>query len=190
MRRIFTSLAATTFILTLATAAHAQPGGRSGGHVGGGHVGGGHVGGSHVGGSHVGGGHSFSKGGSSFSKGGGSFSKGGGIGNGGGSFGKGGGIGNGGGFPKGPNSSLGSANRNVLFQLQASGFNTTPKAGFNFSFRVRPANWGQRTWCAACGCSCYWNGDAECYYYWCEPDQCYYPLDYCPYGRYDYADPD
>jgi hypothetical protein len=81
------------------------------------------------------------------------------------------------------------SNVGTVRSVNFGGFKSTPYAGRNYSYSTRRANWGVRSWCAGCGCWCYWVPDADCYYYWYEPDQCYYPLSYCPSGRYDYVEP-
>jgi hypothetical protein len=38
------------------------------------------------------------------------------------------------------------------------------------------------------GCILYYDPDTQTFYYWCPPDNCFYPVSYCPYDKYSWAE--
>jgi len=54
---------------------------------------------------------------------------------------------------------------------------------------IQRASWSHGYWNQRYGTYLYWNPTSSGYYYWCAPQSCYYPISYCPYGTYCWAQP-
>lgn len=54
---------------------------------------------------------------------------------------------------------------------------------------VSSKTWSYCYWDRRYSSYLYWNPTVSCYYYWCAPQTCYFPVSYCPYGTYCWAQP-
>jgi hypothetical protein len=68
------------------------------------------------------------------------------------------------------------------YQLQHNGYN------FGCYCGCHHYHWQCCGWHSQCGCPCWWDSHWNCWYYWCAPDFCFYPVTYCPYDTYVWAD--
>ena len=50
------------------------------------------------------------------------------------------------------------------------------------------SHWSSQRYDARYGCTCYYDPCCSTWYYWCQPANCYYPVSYCPYRTYYWAD--